>query len=157
MRDADGLAAIIRQFFRVPARIEEFVGHWLIIAPRDRTYLQAEGKVLGESAMLGARVWDHQSKFRIHVGPLTLAQYEEFLPATRQGGFGPKRSGILLRKLVDWVRFYLCFELDWDVRLHLKRERGARFEAGPSRTAWLDDVAGYANVGRACRRSLPGW
>ena len=26
-----------------------------------------------------------------------------------------------LRKLVDWVRFYLCFELDWDVRLHLRK------------------------------------
>ena len=40
VRNADGLAAIIRQFFRVPARIEEFVGHWLLLAPRDRTYLR---------------------------------------------------------------------------------------------------------------------
>ena len=36
VRDADGLAAIIRQFFACRP-IEEFVGHWLIIAPRDRT------------------------------------------------------------------------------------------------------------------------
>ena len=154
VRDADGLAAIIRQFFRVPARIEEFVGHWLIIAPRDRTYLQAEGKVLGESAMLGARVWDHQSKFRIHVGPLTLTQYEEFLPATRQGGFGPKRSGILLRKLVDWVRFYLCFELDWDVRLHLKREEVPALKLGLQGqlgwTTWLGTRASAGPAGDLC-------
>ena len=151
---SDGLAAIIRQFFRVPARIEEFVGHWLIIAPRDRTYLQAEGKVLGESAMLGARVWDHQSKFRIHVGPLTLTQYEEFLPATRQGGFGPKRSGILLRKLVDWVRFYLCFELDWDVRLHLKGDEVPALKLGLQGqlgwTTWLGTRTSAGPAGDLC-------
>jgi len=121
VRDADGLAAIVRQFFRVPARIEEFVGHWLVLATRDRTYLGRNGKQLGVSAVAGARVWDHQSKFRIHLGPLTLRQYESFLPAARAGA-GDGRSAVTpLRKLVDWVRFYLCFELDWDVRLHLKR------------------------------------
>ena len=38
VRNADGLASIIRQFFRVPAAIEEFVGHWLKLAPSERTY-----------------------------------------------------------------------------------------------------------------------
>jgi len=122
VRDADGLAAIIRQFFRVPARLEEFVGHWLSLAPRDRTYLRgADVKSLGVSAVVGSRVWDHQSKFRIHLGPLTLQQYEAFLPASSPGKQGARPRGTLLRKLVDWVRFYLCLELDWDVRLHLKR------------------------------------
>ena len=79
--------------------------------------------------MLGARVWDHQSKFRIHLGPLTLAQYEAFLPAARAGS-GARRAGALLRKLVDWVRFYLCFELDWDVRLALEARPGPAAEAG---------------------------
>jgi type VI secretion system protein ImpH len=154
VRDADGLAAIVRHFFRVPARIEEFVGHWLIIAPRDRTYLQAEGKVLGESAMLGARVWDHQSKFRIHIGPLTLQQYEAFLPATRQAGRGPKHSGMLLRKLVDWVRFYLCFELDWDVRLHLERDEVPALKLGFQGqlgwTTWLGTRASAEPAGDLC-------
>ncbi len=66
-------------------------------------------------------MWDHQSKFRIHLGPLTLEQYEDFLPVTRVGKDGARATGTRLRKLVDWVRLYLCLELDWDVRLHLKR------------------------------------
>jgi type VI secretion system protein ImpH len=141
VRNADGLAAIIRQFFRVPARIEEFVGHWLTLASRDRTHLRAYGKSLGVDAVAGSRVWDHQSKFRIHLGPLTLKQYEAFLPGSQSGQPRSGRSGLLLRKLVDWVRFYLCFELDWDVRLHLERDEVPALKLGRQGqlgwTTWL--------------------
>jgi len=128
VRNAEGLAAIIRQFFRVPAAVEEFVGHWLKLAPPERSYLRRAGASLGSGAVLGARVWDHQSKFRIHLGPLTLAQYESFLPASPSAAAG--RPGALLRQLVDWIRFYLCFELDWDVRLTLERAEVPRLKLG---------------------------
>jgi type VI secretion system protein ImpH len=149
VRNPEGLAAILRQFFRVPARIEEFVGHWLFLPPRERTYLRWDGATLGSGAVLGARVWDHQGKFRIHLGPLTLAQYEAFLPATPAD---PK--GALLRKLVDWVRFYLCFELDWDVRLGLKREEvpalnlGRRGQLGW--TTWLGTRTAASDADDLC-------
>jgi type VI secretion system protein ImpH len=121
VRSAEGLAAILRQYFRVPVRVEQFVGHWLVLAPRERTYLRRHGSTLGGGALLGARVWDHQSRFRLHFGPLTLAQYKAFLPFAPTNTGGAPRAGALLRKLVEWVRFYLCFELDWDVRLRLAR------------------------------------
>ena len=138
VRDADGLASIIRQFFRVPARLEEFVGHWLQLAIRDRTYLGRDSKAVGMSAVLGGRVWDHQSKFRIHLGPLTFAQYESFLPSDRSA-CGHRHTP--LRQLVDWVRFYLCLELDWDVRLHLKKAEVPALKLGVQGklgwTTWL--------------------
>lgn len=121
VRNADGLAALLGDFFRVPVRIEQFVGHWMALGGRERTYLGQEGAVLGRGAVLGARVWDCQSRFRIHLGPLGLDDYEAFLPAAA----GPHRrvdEGRRLRQLVDWVRFYLCGEFDWDVRLHLRRD-----------------------------------
>jgi type VI secretion system protein ImpH len=111
VRNTEGLIHILRHFFRVPVQIEEFIGHWLSLSPRERTYLARDGATLGAGAVLGGRVWDRQHKFRIRLGPLTLDQYESFLP-----------GGAPLRKLVDWVRLYLCFELDWDVRLVLKHE-----------------------------------
>src|SRR5262249_25608038 len=112
VRNVEGLTQIIEHFFRVPVRIEEFVGHWLRLAAGDRAYLKAERAPLGAGAVLGGRVWDRQHKFRIHLGPLTIEQYESFLP-----------GGAPLKKLVDWVQMYLCFELDWDVRLLLKQEQ----------------------------------
>ncbi len=119
VRNAEGLAAILRQFFGVPARIEQFVGHWMRLASADLTRLGRRGGALGAGAVAGARVWDHQSKFRIHLGPLTLDEYRAFLPAPERATHS---RPTYLRKLVDWVRFYLCFELDWDVRLHLRRD-----------------------------------
>jgi len=110
-RNPEGVTAILQHFFRVPVQIHEFVGHWMFLSERERTRLADEGAVLGAGAVLGSRVWDRQNKFQVRLGPLTLAQYESFLP-----------GGPMLRKLVDWVRLYLGFELDWDVRLLLRQD-----------------------------------
>jgi type VI secretion system protein ImpH len=130
VRNVEGLTHILGHFFRVPVRIEEFVGHWMSLSTRERTYLSSENAVLGSGAVLGARLWDRQHKFRIHLGPLTLSQYESFLPGAPA-----------LRKLVDWVRQYLCFELDWDVQLALTRGAVPRLTLGGGQrlgwTTWL--------------------
>ena len=125
-RNPDGLIAILRHFFRMPAQIEEFVGHWLRLPEKERSALGRGGGALGAGAVLGARVWDRQCKFQIALGPLSFAQYERFLP-----------GGVLLEKLVDWVRMYLSFELDWDVRLRLKKEEVPPLVLGRgSRLGW---------------------
>ncbi len=129
-RNAEGLRAIVQHFFGVPVQLEEFVGHWMDLGEAERTYLAREGARVGAGAVLGRRVWDRQYKFRIHLGPLTLEQYESFLP-----------GGALLPKLVDWVRLYLNFELDWDVRLRLKKDDVPSMTLGRGRrlgwTTWL--------------------
>lgn len=111
-RNAEGLRSILQDFFRVPVQIQEFVGHWMSLGERERTRLAEDGAILGAGAVLGSRVWDRQHKFRIRLGPLSFAQYEAFLP-----------GGALLEKLVAWVRLYLSFELDWDVRLLLDKRQ----------------------------------
>ncbi|MGH8219319.1 MAG: type VI secretion system baseplate subunit TssG [Steroidobacteraceae bacterium] len=130
VRSADGLAGILRGFFNVPVRIQELVGHWLGLSVPERTYLGSSGTGLGSGAVLGGSVWDRQSKFRIHVGPLSYDQYESFLPGGRR-----------LRQLVDWVRFYLCFELDWDVQLQLLEREVPSAQLGAGHrlgwTTWL--------------------
>jgi type VI secretion system protein ImpH len=110
VRNAEGLAGLLQHFFKVPVRIEQYVGHWMLLGVRERTRLAREGATLGSGAVLGSRVWDCQHKFRICLGALTLRQYESFLP-----------GGIELRQLVDWVRLYFSFELDWDVQLVLEK------------------------------------
>ncbi|HJN44510.1 MAG: type VI secretion system baseplate subunit TssG [Acidobacteria bacterium] len=150
VRNAEGLATILQQFFRVPAQIEEFVGHWLGLSVGERTRLGREGATLGLGAVLGSRVWDRQHKFRIRLGPLSFEQYERFLPAPatlESGNVGftstqrRKNDGRALRKLVDWVRLYLSFELDWDVQLLLEAAEvpPLRLGAGPRLgwTSWL--------------------
>jgi type VI secretion system protein ImpH len=113
VRNADGLRAVLVSYFRLPCRIQQFVSYWLHLPRDQRTRVGdfAGGAFLGHDAVVGARVWDRQHKFRIRFGPLTLSQYESFLP-----------GGANLRQLVDWVRFYFCFEFEWDARLVLARQ-----------------------------------
>jgi type VI secretion system protein ImpH len=143
VRNADGLAAILRQFFGVAVAIEEFVSHWLCLDERDRTSAGRSGAVLGLEAVLGSRVWDRQHKFRIRLGPLTLEQYERFLP-----GHAP------LRRLVDWVRLFLCLELDWDLRLVLHRREVPPLALGSGArlgwTSWLGRRAPIADADDLC-------
>jgi type VI secretion system protein ImpH len=143
VRNAEGLTRILTHFFRVPVEIEEFVGHWMGLGGGERSFLVAEKAPLGAGAVLGGRVWDRQHKFRIHLGPLTLDEYESFLP-----------GGEPLRKLVDWVRLYFSFEFDWDVRLRLKPGQVPKLTlGGPQRlgwTAWLGDRRAHAVADDLC-------
>jgi type VI secretion system protein ImpH len=126
VRNSDGLAALLSGFFRIPVRVEQFVGHWLTLPVRDRTRLAGREGSLGGGAMLGSRVWDRQHKFRIWIGPLDLAQYESFLP-----------GGSAIAKMVAWVRQYVNFELDWDLRLVLVRAEVPQIRVGQyGRLGW---------------------
>jgi type VI secretion system protein ImpH len=127
VRNAEGLTSILRHYFRVPVAIEEFVGHWLDLDAPQRTRLGHEGAALGSEAVLGARVWDRQSKFRVRVGPLGLESYRGFLP-----------GGLPLARLVDWIRLYLGFELDWDLCLTLRAAEVPALRLGRgARLGWI--------------------
>ena len=148
VRNSDGLAAILQQFFKVPARIDEFVGHWMRLGPGEITRLGRPGASLGRGAVVGSRVWDRQHKFRVRLGPLTLDEYERFLPpkprvrSRSAPAADVARAGAgALGELVDWVRLYDCFERDWDLRLRLKRADVPRLTLGRGGrlgwTTWL--------------------
>ncbi|HLY57045.1 MAG TPA: type VI secretion system baseplate subunit TssG, partial [Stellaceae bacterium] len=112
-RPAEGLAAILSNFFTMPVRIECFIGAWLTLPVRDRTELGASvaTAAIGESALLGGRVWTRQQKFRIVFGPLSLKEYMRLLP-----------GGSSFHKLVPIVRNYAGDTLLWDVNLVLRHD-----------------------------------
>ena len=138
-RHPEGLTKLLAQYFGVGARIEQHVVQWLTIEPADRTRLgfaasrpertRAPAGQLGASATGGHKLRDRQFKFRIALGPLTLTQYEGFLPG--------RPAWLALR---DWVRHYIGFDLQWDVQLVL----AAREVPEP-------------RLGRRVRLGLTGW
>ncbi|TWI69400.1 type VI secretion system protein ImpH [Pseudoduganella lurida] len=116
-RPAAGLVAILRAYFGLPVRIEQFAGHWLRLPEEVRTRLGGAaagadgGNALGISTVLGKSVWDCQSRFRLVLGPMALDDYRRLLP-----------GGASMARLLAWVREYAGLALDWDVRLVLRRE-----------------------------------
>ncbi|MBE0434413.1 MAG: type VI secretion system baseplate subunit TssG [Methylomicrobium sp.] len=127
-KNADGLIAILADFYKLPVRLDEFIGEWLQIETEDLTRLGESTQTgrLGESVVLGSRVWSCQHKFRILFGPLTLTEYVSLLP-----------SGQRLEKLIAIVRNYSGFEFDWDVNLILKSDEVPMSQLdGGTRLGW---------------------
>jgi type VI secretion system protein ImpH len=126
-RSAGGLAALLAEYFRVPVRIEQFVGHWIRMPDDSRCHLGGGGVAarLGNGTVLGSKVWNCQHKFRIVFGPLNMDDYLRLMPATPG-----------CERLRDWVRHYAGLALDWDVSVHLKREAVPALALGRARLGW---------------------
>ena len=149
-RHPEGLAKLLRQYFRVPARIEQHVATWLMLAGEDRGRLgfsrsraeriHAVMPRLGVSATSGSKCRDRQYKFRVALGPLTLAQYHDFLP-----------GGATWRRVREWVQHYAGLDLRCDVELVLAREHVPEPRLG--RTTRLGVSAWLGRGGRDRDRS----
>ncbi len=133
-RNAEGLAALVRGYFGVPADIRQFVGEWLDLPEQYRCRLgetPATG-ALGVTAIIGSRAYECQHKFRIIFGPIGLREYELMLP-----------GGSSLDRLKAIVRNYVWDEFTWDVNLILKKEEVPPLRLGAGArlgwTSWLGE------------------
>jgi type VI secretion system protein ImpH len=133
-RSAAGLRTIISAYFGVSVRVQQFVGRWREIEPEDQTRLGERhgSNVLGESAVLGTRVWDQPGAIRVILGPLSGEQYRDFLP-----------TGSALRPLRDLVQLYVGPDLDVEFELVLRASDtpAAKLDRSPDAalgwTSWL--------------------
>jgi type VI secretion system protein ImpH len=79
---AINLQALVSDYFQVPAAVRQFQGQWLRLDETNQSRLGLEdgNSRLGVDCVVGQRVWDVQSKFRLVLGPLSYEQFLEFLP-----------------------------------------------------------------------------
>ncbi len=111
-RNAEGLKGLLERFFRVPVSVVEFVTEWMRLPPSSHLRLGASGEVaaLGLTTVTGEYVLGSQQRFRLRLGPLSRAEFNNFLP-----------GGEALRQLEAAVKTYVGEEKAWDVQLVLKR------------------------------------
>ncbi len=112
-RNAEGLRAMVAEYFRLPTDLEELVGEWTPLLEQERWRISRTSSAgqLGLSTILGARAWQRQTKFRLVFGPLGWEQFQSMLP-------GSPRLG----RLIALVRSYVGGDaLAWDVRLFLDK------------------------------------
>jgi type VI secretion system protein ImpH len=133
-KSAEGLRALLSDYFRLTVSIEQFVGEWLTIQESDLTRLGESPLTgeLGRSVILGSQVWACQHKFRIRFSGLNLKQYLSLLP-----------NGYRLEQLVAIIRNYSGDELSWDVLLELKKDQVPQARLGETThlgwTSWLGE------------------
>ncbi len=137
-RNPEGLAAILRDYFGTPVKIEEFAGRWIRV-PRGELAPMGERRGDGASGMLGGplggmvtgeRIWDCSSAVRLRLGPMGLNQYKRLLPGAPGG-----------ERLAAWLRNYLGDELWWEATLVLSKDEVPRAQLGAGTrlgyTSWI--------------------
>ena len=113
-RPAAVLEQLISDYFEIGARVEQFRGRWLGLDQQEWTRLpcrkepQGRHNRLGVDALLGERVWDVQSAFRLRLGRLNYDQFCRLLP-----------NGSALEGVVSLTRIFVGPELDFEVQLVL--------------------------------------
>ncbi len=130
-KNAEGLAAVTGDFFKMPARVETFVGDWLDIPPDQQWTFGRGERRLGFSTVMGAKVFSRSHKFRVVLGPLNRGQFQRMLPG--QPG---------LARLTALVRNYAGDALAWDLRLILDDRTEEPLTLGRSRLGWTSWLGG---------------
>ena len=131
-RNPEGLAAILSDYFGIPTHIQSFVGRWLSLPESDACRLGESpiSGILGRTVIVGSRVWECQTKFRLRMGPMRWRDLHQMLPS--------KES---FKKLKTWVLNYIGEELEWDVVMVLKAAEVPKLRLGEAAflgwTTWL--------------------
>jgi type VI secretion system protein ImpH len=131
-RNPEGLTAILGSFFGVSVHLDEFVPGWVTLPATSlcRLGVDPATATLGTTATTGVRVRLLHHRFRLRLGPLTLREYERFLPGR------PSMS-----RLVPVVRNYVGDELGWNVNLLLRHDEVPQTRLGQAGqlgwTSWI--------------------
>jgi type VI secretion system protein ImpH len=152
IRNAEALQSVVRSYFDVPVEVERWTGRWMSLPASETTRLGRGdvSRALGVGAVLGKAVWDRQHQVRLVLGPLTLEQYEKFLP-----------NGSAPQVLRSWMRQLLGEEFDWDAKLVLCKDHvpstrlGQRHGKG-ARLGWHTWLGSRARQHDAQDVTLPG-
>jgi type VI secretion system protein ImpH len=127
---ASSLEQILSDYYGIPTEILQFHGQWIDLDDESLTKVGVENSRLGHSTIIGNRIWDTQSKFRMKLGPLSFMQFQAFLP-----------SGTAHKSVVSIIKFMTGVEFDFDIQLKLKAK----------------EVPSTILTTRAKRRPMLGW
>jgi type VI secretion system protein ImpH len=155
------LENVIESYFGVPAKIEQFLTAWYTLDAEECSRLGAAFARLGNDLALGSRVRLSEFRFRVRLGPMSLDQYESFMPG--EAAFAA---------LFDLVRLSVTGEQTFEVKPVLRRDEVPPLRLAPDsrcrlgRTTWLGardgvrvsdpDDAVFASEVFALERAIPG-
>lgn len=97
---------VLSDHFGVPIQLEQLVGSWDPIPEARRSTLGTATPVLGAGAALGVRLWRHDLRARLHIGPLGEERLAQFLP-----------GGAALQALAGMVKLFAASAVRYEIRL----------------------------------------
>ena len=109
--NAESLGQMITDFLGLPSNVESLYGSWLRLPRSEQSRMGVLGGHcrLGSDTVLGERVWDPTSKFRLRVGPVGYAEFQRLMP-----------TGSQLIPICQLIRSYVGCEFLFDIQVVLK-------------------------------------
>jgi type VI secretion system protein ImpH len=107
---AVSIEAAVAYFVDAQVRVEQFVERIVDLEPSDQTQLGAANATLGDDAICGSQVWESQTKFRLHVGPVGKVKFARLMPI-----------GDLLVPIFSLVRYMVGIEYEFEIRIYLRK------------------------------------
>lgn len=137
---AASIEGVLADYFCLPIRLEPFVGCWDQI-PQDRRSTLGCAPVLGNGATLGTRLWRHDLRARLHIGPLNESQLAQFLP-----------GGSARLALTEMMALFAVAMLGYETRLILSPPCVKRLtlttRTEPRQLGWSSFLTGTPGVTR---------
>lgn len=112
-RSMHGLEQMMSHYYGFPVKGRELQGRWIRLADEARSVLTTGQRHnrLGISAVAGSRIWDPQSGFELHLGPLGWQEFVDFLP-----------SGSRFKSFSRLTKFYVRGAFDFSTRITVKAQ-----------------------------------
>lgn len=142
-RSAKNLENMLADFFEISVAITPFQGKWISLSPSQWSRLSEKSNSwnqLGRNTVIGQKIWDEQSHFKITLGPLALHQFNNFLP-----------HNIFWCKLIELTRRYISASLTFDIQLILNAGEIPDYQLNSAnhttlgRNLWLKNKAFTSN------------
>lgn len=136
---SQALGDVLTEYFDVPFEVEPFIGEWHCLDPQDAAWLGGSGS-LDEGLVLGPRTYSKTERVRLRVGPLSLDEFERFLPRSEGA-----------RAIAQMVDMFRVPELTFEVQLVLRAQDVVPAALVPKGRPGLG--LGYAAVSMTCTTS----
>lgn len=105
------IGSVLSEYLRAPVVLEQFMGQWDALGETEIARLGKQNTTLGKGFTLGTRCWERHSRIRIHVGPLSRSEFDEFIP-----------GGAANRALRHVLALFSTPALEFDLNLILRTE-----------------------------------
>lgn len=133
-RSAANLQQLLNRYFKVPVAIETNIGRWVNVEG-EKTKIGSTIKYkLGEGLLLGDKLYDVQSKFRIIIGPITLDGYKSFF-----------KNGFNTQRIKEWIYLFVAEEYELEIQPILMQQEVPKLNLGNTNqlglSMWLGNVS----------------
>jgi type VI secretion system protein ImpH len=108
---AVAIESAVAYFADASVRVEQFIERIVDLDPPDQTQLGKANATLGDDAICGSQVWECQTKFRVHLGPVGKARFVRLMP-----------TGDLLMPIFSLVRYMVGIEYEFEIRIYLRKK-----------------------------------